>query len=259
MSEFIKINNKITIKPNGADYELIPSKVYDLMYDNFEGMSYLKENGNLNMPKKLYKFEEDDNLIKRCLTYFNSEESTLTTGVLLSGMKGSGKSMLAKRLAIESNLPIIVVDRTYPLRKIESFFKGINTSVCIILDEFEKNSLCWPTENILTFLDGIQYTAKKLVIMTCNDTKEINDNLFDRSSRIRYWREYKKDDNIKFIDTLIEDKGIEDSSKIKEFILKNMKVISIDNINAFLDEYVMFKDIFTIEQIFDMMNLTKKE
>lgn len=259
MNEFVRIGEKILTKPAGMDYELIPGKVYDLKWDDFNDNTYLKENGDLNIPKKLYKFEEDNNLIKRCITYFNSDKAGLTTGVLLSGLKGSGKSMLAKRLAIESNLPIIIVDREYRLKRIEQFFKNVNTPVCIILDEFEKNEHYWPTDSILTFLDGIQHTAKKLVIMTCNDTYAINDNLFDRSSRIRYWREYDVNDNLIFIDMLINDKGIENKDTIKDYIINNMEIISFDNVNAFLDEYIMFKDLFTLDQIFDIMNLTKKE
>lgn len=259
MNEFVRIGEKIITKPAGMDYELIPGKVYDLKWDDFNDHTYLKENGDLNMPNKLYKFEEDNNFIKRCITYFNSDKAGLTTGVLLSGLKGSGKSMLAKRLAIESNLPIIVVDREYRLKRIEKFFKNVNTPVCIILDEFEKNDYYWPTDSILTFLDGIQHTAKKLVIMTCNNTDAINDNLFDRSSRIRYWRKYEMNDNLVFVDMLINDKGIEDKDIVKDYIINNMEIISFDNVNAFLDEYVMFKDLFTLDQIFDIMNLTKKE
>ena len=129
MTEFIKIGEKIQVKPNGLDYDLIPGKVYDLKWDNFNDCTYLQENGDLNLPKKLYKFEGDDKFIKRCLTYFNSENSGETTGVLLSGLKGSGKSVLAKRLAKESNLPIIIVDPEYHLRRIEKFFKEVKTPV----------------------------------------------------------------------------------------------------------------------------------
>lgn len=100
MAEFIKIGNEITVKPKleGISYELINNKVYDLEYDRMQGRSYLKENGDLNMPKKLYELEEDNKFIKRVLNYFNSENSGKTTGILLAGTKGTGKTMLSKRL-----------------------------------------------------------------------------------------------------------------------------------------------------------------
>ena len=77
MAEFIKVGNEITVKPKleGLAYELIKGKVYDLKYNRMEGKSYLVENGDLNMPKKLYKLDEDNNFINRVLTYFNSESS----------------------------------------------------------------------------------------------------------------------------------------------------------------------------------------
>ena len=256
MSEFVKIGKEIKIKPNGLDYDLIPGKVYDLLYDDFNCCSYLQENGELNMPKRLYKFKGDDNFIKRCITYFNSDISTETTGVLLSGLKGSGKSVLAKRIAIESNLPIVIVNSQYRLRYLNSFFKNIKTPTCIIFDEFEKNSYYWPTEQILDFLDGVQSTSKKLVLFTCNNTDKFNDNLLDRTSRIRYWRTYDIKDNYVFIRELIKDKGLENIDELESFILKNMKVISFDNINSFLEEYKLFKDEYTIKEIFNVMNLT---
>lgn len=258
MTEFIKIGEKIQVKPNGLDYDLIPGKVYDLKWDNYNDYTYLQENGNLNLPKKLYKFEGDDKFIKRCLTYFNSENSGETTGVLLSGLKGSGKSVLAKRLAKESNLPIIIVDPEYRLCRIEKFFKEVKTPVCIILDEFEKNTFCWPTKDILTFLDGIQSTAKKLVIMTCNKTDDLDENLIDRASRIRYWRTYKMEDNVPFIEALIKDKGLENVEELSNFIKEHMKVISFDNINSFLEEYILFKDECTLDEIFEVLNMTDK-
>lgn len=259
MNEFINNGKRIVIKPEGQDYDLISGKVYDLLYDSFESYSYLKENGNLKMPKKVYEIEEDTKFIDRVLKFHNSEYNNGNTGILLAGDKGTGKSMLAKRIALKSNLPIIIVDSSYPLWQITKFFKKIKTETCIILDEVEKNPRVWPSEDLLTFLDGIQETNKKIVIMTCNKTNELDDNLFDRCSRIRYYRKYEANANEVFIKEMIEDKGLTPNQPLIDFI-KRFEVKSFDNINSFLDEYKLYNETtdtnFMLEDVANIMNIT---
>lgn len=245
MSQFLKIGNRIKPTPNmeGLGYDLIPGKVYDLKWDRFEGVVYLEENGSLNMPKKLYKLPDDDKFIKRVLNYFNSDLANSTTGVLLAGVKGTGKSILAKRLAIESELPIIVVDGDVPSRLLNILFKGFDTPVVIIFDEFEKTyDYSDDQSNLLTLLDGIEANTKKLVIMTCNDLNEVNDNFIDRCSRIRYFREYDGNSNDAFVEEMAKDKGIKDVKGVTEFIINHFKIKSFDNILSFLNEIVLLDD-----------------
>src|SRR5574344_514880 len=105
MSEFIKNGDRIVTKPDGFDYNLIPGKVYNLNYDRYKEYSYIEEDGNLELPNKIYS--EDTFFIKRILDSFNTDISNI--GVLLSGLKGSGKSLTTKLVAKRSNLPILVV------------------------------------------------------------------------------------------------------------------------------------------------------
>lgn len=262
MSNFIINGERIVTKPEGQDYDLIPGKVYDLLFDNYEAYSYLKENGNLNMPKKIYEIEEDTKFMDRVLLFHNSEYNNGNTGVLLAGDKGTGKSMLAKRIALKSNLPIIIVDSSYPLWQITKFFKKVKTETCIIFDEIEKNPRTWPSEDLLTFLDGIQETGKKIVIMTCNKTEGLDENLFDRCSRIRYYRKYKANANEIFIKEMIEDKGLTSNQPLVDFI-KRFTVKSFDNINSFLDEYKLYLETtdtnFMLEDVANIMNISLKD
>lgn len=262
MSNFIINGERIVTKPEGQDYDLIPGKVYDLLFDNYEMYSYLKENGNLNMPKKIYEIEEDIKFMDRVLIFHNSECNNGNTGVLLAGDKGTGKSMLAKRIALKSNLPIIIVDSSYPLWQITKFFKKVKTETCIIFDEIEKNPRTWPSEDMLTFLDGIQETGKKIVIMTCNKTEGLDENLFDRCSRIRYYRKYKANANEIFIKEMIEDKGLTPNQPLVDFI-KRFTVKSFDNINSFLDEYKLCLETtdtnFMLEDVANIMNISLED
>lgn len=88
-NEFIKIGEQIIAKPKGADYDLIPGKVYDLSWNRWEDSPIFKENGELNLPKKVYSTKTDDIFKKRIITYFN-KANTNTTGVMLAGTKGTG-------------------------------------------------------------------------------------------------------------------------------------------------------------------------
>lgn len=107
-NEFIKIGEQITAKPKGADYDLIPGKVYDLSWNRWEDSPIFKENGELNLPKKVYSTKTDDIFKKRIITYFN-KANTNTTGVMLAGTKGTGNSVI--------RYSTIYLERKYELYK----------------------------------------------------------------------------------------------------------------------------------------------
>lgn len=256
MSEFIKVGEKIVNKPTGLDYDLINGKVYNLKWDRYNGMSHFEEDGLLSLPAKVYTTKSDDVFIKRVNTYFQ-KTSKLSTGVMLSGIKGTGKTVMAKVIAKNSNLPIIVVDEDYPTGRINDFFRKFETPVTIIFDEVDKH---WDTEDLLGWLDGVQTNAKKLVLFTCNNEDRVNDYLKDRCSRVRYIRHFEANDNARFLREILRDKGIAED-KIKDtytFIVNNFGLLSIDNILSFIDEKLLFPELSN-EEIFNDMNISSKK
>lgn len=258
MTKFIKAGKNIRVKPQGFDYDLINGQVYDLAWDNWNGTYIFSEDGNLNLPKKVYELKKDASFKKRVLTAFEKSKNQ-TTGVMLAGDKGTGKTILAKVIAKESNLPIIVVNSEYPAAKLNMFFKEFDTPVCIIFDEIEKN---WNTEKMLEFLDGVQATAKKLVLMTCNSIDNVSQYMKDRCSRVRYLRRYSSNDNLELISTLVADSGIA-KEKVEEttaFIISNIKYLSIDNVLSFLSEVLFMEDEdFSLEEILEDMNISSRK
>lgn len=250
-AEFIKVGNQIIPKPKGADYELIKGGVYDLKWDRYEGRAIFTENGKLNLPNKIYELPEDKLFKTRVLNNFNNNDKSV--GIMLAGTKGTGKTMLAKVIAKESNLPIIIVDSQYPANRLVTFFKQFTTPVCVIFDEIEKN---FNTEFMLDFLDGVEKTTKKLVLMTCNELHRISEYLQDRCSRVRYVRKYSPSDNLAFLPMLIEDKQIKNAKEVEEFIKTKFTLPSIDNINAFLDEVKELEDEdISLNDIIKYMNI----
>lgn len=252
MSEFIKAGKNIFPKPVGCDYDLIAGKVYDLNWDSYNCTYIFSENGDLNLPSKVYNLKKDVPFKKRVLTYFK-ETTAQTTGVMLAGTKGTGKTVLSKVIAKESGLPIIIVDGSYPAQHLSKFFKGFKTPVCIIFDEIEKK---WRTDRMLEFLDGVEATTKKLVLMTCNDINLVSQYMQDRCSRVRYLRTYGDRDNIELIETLVKDNGIENVKETTDFIINNIKLLSIDNVLSFIKEAKLFGNEFTLDEIIEDMNIS---
>ena len=255
MSEFIKLGNKIVTKPTGLDYDLINGKVYNLKYNRYEGMSYFEEDGSLNLPSKVYLTEDDKTFIHRVNTYFE-KTSKLSTGVMLSGIKGTGKTVMAKVIARNSGLPVIVVNEDFPTSKINDFFCKFSHPVAVIFDEVDKH---WDTEDLLGWLDGVQTNAKKLVLFTCNNEDRVNSYLKDRCSRVRYNRHFEANDNARFLKEILKDKGIaeNDIEETYDFVVSNFNLLSIDNILSFIDEKLMFSELSNKDILKDMNIVSK--
>lgn len=251
MKNFIKSGNKIFISPKGMEYELESGRVYTLKYNEWEGTAYFEINENINIPNKIYG-NNYDSFINRILQWHKRDDVN-NTGVLLSGMKGSGKTLTSKIIAKKSGLPIIVVDNNFLSRKLSDTFKKISGNYCIIFDEIDKNERYWDSSQLLGFLDGIETVCKKLVLFTCNDENFANENLIDRCSRIRYYKKFEGLDN-NSISNLINEIIKDDKKKQMRCLdlINKFKVKSFDNIVNFLHEVQLYPDSKELDLLNDL-------
>jgi hypothetical protein len=259
MSKFIKSNDRIIPFPTGMEYQLEAGKVYDLKIIKQWGEVITKFtiNGEMNLPKKVFTTKKDDLFIKRVLHSYNNDTKN-TTGILLTGDKGSGKTVTAKVIAQKANLPIVVIHSETLLTELNDFFKSFDDPVCILFDEVDKN---FATRDLLTFLDGIQKTAKKLVVMTANDNNRIDEFLKNRCSRIRYYRNYNiLEDAKEYAEMIAKDRNLENVEEVVNFITTKIKFPSIDNICSFIDEIVFTKEMqLTLDEVLYFMNINVDE
>ena len=166
------------------------------------------------------------------------------------------KTVTAKLLAKESNLPIIIIDPKFPENRLINFFKTFETPVCILFDEIEKK---FNTTKMLDFLDGVEKTAKKLIIMTCNDTSNISEYMEDRCSRVRYVRNYDANENIELLPIIADNLNIKNKEEVIKFCNDNICLLSIDNIIAFMQEVKSLEDEdISLQDIIQYLNISTK-
>ncbi len=127
---------------------------------------------------------------KRILDTFLSRKAS--TGVLLAGEKGSGKTMLAKQLSMDAaklGIPTILINTPFCGDTFNKFMQDIDVPAVVLFDEFEKIYDSDKQEAMLTLLDGV-YPTKKLFMVTCNDKWRIDSNMRNRPGRIFYFIEF---------------------------------------------------------------------
>jgi hypothetical protein len=134
------------------------------------------------------------------------------TGVMLTGEKGSGKTLLTKNIAIElakQGIPTIVINAPWHGDKFNSFIQTITQPCAILFDEFEKTYDRDEQEAILTLLDGV-FPSKKLFMLTTNDKWRVDYHMRNRPGRIFYMLDFKGLDSefiLEYCQDNLENKG----------------------------------------------------
>lgn len=175
---------RVTSKEGMNLYETLPPGNYTIEQD-LQGNFYLEQIVNFEIPSKLYgnTTKHTDRIIN---TFLSREVST---GVLLNGEKGSGKTLLAKNIASElakQNIPTIVINQKWTSEGFFKLLQEIEQPCAILFDEFEKvYDESEDQEKILTLLDGV-FGSHKLYILTCNDKYRVNYHMRNRPGRIYY-------------------------------------------------------------------------
>lgn len=155
-----------------------------------QGEFYLEMIDTFNRPKKLYG--DTSMFTRRILDTFQDRHNS--TGVMLNGEKGSGKTLLAKNLSIEAaalaDIPTIVINSPMRGDGFNTLIQNIDQECIILFDEFEKVYDKDEQEEVLTLLDGV-YPSKKLFILTCNDKYRVDQHMRNRPGRIYYMLDFK--------------------------------------------------------------------
>jgi hypothetical protein len=182
--------------------EELPVDIYELNLHPDMGY-YLTRREPFKIPDKIY-----GNTVSRVKKFLHTfADRSGTTGILLSGLKGSGKTLEMTMTCVEGlkhGYPVIVVSAAYCGTAFNKFVQSLDQPCIFVLDEFEKVYDDDAQIEFLTLLDGT-LTTKKLFLFTCNDRYKVNSHMMNRPGRIFYSIKYEGLDQ-KFIEDYCNDK-----------------------------------------------------
>ena len=168
-----------------------------------------------------------------------------TTGVLLEGEKGSGKSQLARNIshaAYAQNIPTILINAPFCGDGFNALLASIEQPAIILMDEFEK-VYCHQEhqEQVLTLLDGME-VGKKLFVLTVNDKYRVNHYMQNRPGRIYYSLDFNGLET-SFVREYCEE-NLNDQDEIENVlkIAALFKAFNFDMLKALVEEMNRYKE-----------------
>lgn len=186
------LRNGSTFRPSDeANLDLhttLPAGNYIIKQDQFGNM-FFETVDSFEFTSKRYG--DNTKNTQRILDTFMNR--TASTGVMLTGEKGSGKSLLAKTVSIEAakqGIPTLIINSAWHGDQFNKFIQDIEQPCVVLFDEFEKVYDNEEQESMLTLLDGV-YPSKKLFLLTCNDKWRVDQHMRNRPGRIFYMIDFK--------------------------------------------------------------------
>jgi len=186
MTTYFKKGNTITPTKdtNVTMLDVLPGNTYMIKEVPMVGTLVLEQIDNYKLNQRLYGKLSD--WTTRILDTFTSRSAS--TGVMFTGTKGSGKSLLAKNICMKANdlnMPVIVVNAPWRGEAFNALIQSIDQPAVVVFDEFEKTYEFAQQLEILTLLDGT-FPTKKLFVFTVNNKFSVDMHMKNRPGRIYY-------------------------------------------------------------------------
>lgn len=221
-----------------AEYKELPVGTYQIVPTK-DGLKLFVAD-DLGAPGRLYGATEEraQKIVK---TFLSNPSRPL--GVLLSGIKGAGKTLLAKRASqiLREQHGIITLLVTVPLEGpgFAHFLSHIKQPCLVFIDEMDKVYKKSQQEGLLTILDGA-FSTHKCFIAVCNKKEKINEYLQDRTGRIRYHWHYER------LESTVIEQYAKENLKNQEYlpgVLAAMCLVNtctFDTLNAIVTEMNLY-------------------
>jgi len=223
----------------------LPPGNYSIEFSPMAGYS-LNTRESFTMPSKIYG---GSTFPDRVVSTFTKLDRGMS--VLLSGPKGTGKTVEAKQICVASNMPVVLITDGYSGPDFKEFIESIKTPCVIFIDEFEKVYVGDGRNEFLSIMDGVA-KSRHLFVLTSNE-ENIGEFFTNRPGRVRYHKRYEfASDEI--INEVVEDKLINKAHKADVILtLNKLGRLSIDVITSLIEECNLYDE--TPKNFIDFFNV----
>lgn len=211
-----------------VEQEKLENAVYRVHVDAFGRFFLVKVADKFKFDYKLYGLE--NKLINRILKTYSHVDGNL--GVLLNGLKGTGKTVSGKIICNQLNQPTIIVKDAYD--GVEDFLNSIPQDITIFVDEYEK--IFGESTALLTIMDGALNSIHRRVFILTTNNLYVDSNLLQRPSRVRYLRKFEDlapEVVEEIVDDILQHKELKDEC-IK--FISSLELITVDVVKSILEE-----------------------
>jgi len=244
----VTLNDKTT-------YDTLLPAIYSVKYSDDAGFYLTIMQDSFSVPSKLYGSIAAK--VDKITTTYNSHSKHM--GVLLTGNKGTGKTVLTEILCnrmLENNIPIVLINEPFLGTSFMEFIKDLGECV-LLFDEFGKvyNNRDNPQEGLLTLLDG-NYSARRLVLFTENSADSINDFLLNRPGRVHYHLNYERVEDEVILQYASDNNLSPDVTKDLVNVAKTISGFSFDMLSHLVSEHLLYGE--AVKDTIQDLNIARK-